>query len=237
MIRAIIVDDEAPARSELRFLLDETGEVETIGEAANVREALERLKERGGDVMFLDISMPGINGIDLAEALQQMTYPPAIVFVTAYSEHAARAFDVNAIDYLLKPVEMDRLLKAINKVKHYLVSCSKEEHVERIPVEKNGKKMLVAADMVSYLMAKDDYVHVYAGDECYMSNVSLASLEERLVQFGFFRAHRRYLVNLSQVQSITPAGGGTMTLKLRNTNDEVPVSRRRVPEIKKLLNL
>ena len=91
MLKAIIVDDEAPARSELRYLLDETGQVEIVGEASNVREAIERLKEKGTDIMFLDISMPGASGLQLAEALNRLKFPPAIVFVTAYGEHAAEA--------------------------------------------------------------------------------------------------------------------------------------------------
>ena len=105
MLKAIIVDDEAPARSELRFLLGELNQTEVVAEAASVREAIEKLKEYPCDVMFLDINMPEATGIQLAEALQHLKYPPAVVFVTAYSEFALDAFKVNAIDYLVKPVE------------------------------------------------------------------------------------------------------------------------------------
>ena len=104
VLRAIIVDDEAPARSELKFLLDELGSVDVVAEAASVREAIEKLKEYQCDVMFLDINMPEANGLQLANALQHLRYPPAVVFVTAYSEFALDAFKVNAIDYLVKPV-------------------------------------------------------------------------------------------------------------------------------------
>ena len=109
MLKAIIVDDEAPARSELRFLLGELNQTEVVAEAASVREAIEKLKEYPCDVMFLDINMPEATGIQLAEALQHLKYPPAVVFVTAYSEFALDAFKVNAIDYLVKPVETERL--------------------------------------------------------------------------------------------------------------------------------
>ena len=109
MLRAMIVDDEAPARSELRFLLEQTGKIGTITEASSVRSAIEMLMESRVDVVFLDISMPGASGLQLAEALHKLKNPPAIVFVTAYSDHAVEAFDVDAVDYLMKPVEEARL--------------------------------------------------------------------------------------------------------------------------------
>lgn len=237
MLKAIIVDDEAPARSELRYLLDETGQVEVVGEAVNVREAIERLKEKGADVMFLDISMPGASGVQLAEALNRLKFPPAIVFVTAYSEHAAAAFDVNAVDYLVKPVETDRLLQAISKVKHHVSVFAKGTQSERIPVEKSGKKLLVATDKIHYIMAKDDYSYLHTESDRYLSTVSLAQLESKLEPHGFFRVHRRYLVNLACVEEVTPVSGGTLLLSLSGEEETIPVSRRRVASLKKALGL
>jgi len=237
MIRAILVDDEAPARSELRFLLDETRQVEVVAEASNVREAIERLKEKGADVLFLDISMPGATGLQLAEALNRLKYPPAIVFVTAYSEHGARAFDVNAADYLVKPVETDRLQQAISKVKHHVVSFTHGQQGERISVEKSGKKLLVPTDKIRYIMAKDDYSYLHTEADRYLSTVSLAQLESKLEPHGFFRVHRRYLVNLSSVEEVTPVSGGTLMLTLTGEEESVPVSRRRVATLKKALGI
>jgi two-component system response regulator LytT len=237
MIKAIIVDDEAPARSELRFLLDETRQVEIVAEATNVREAIERLKEKGADAMFLDISMPGANGLQLAEALTRLKYPPAIVFVTAYSEHAAKAFDVNAVDYLVKPVETDRLQQALTKVRHHMSLFSKDQQVERIPVEKSGKKLLVPTDKIHYIMAKDDYSYLHTETDRYLSTVSLAQLEARLEPYGFFRVHRRYLVNLACVEEVASVSGGTLLLNLVGEEESIPVSRRRVAALKKALGL
>lgn len=237
MIRAIIVDDEAPARSELRFLLDETGKVEVVAEAANVREAIERLKDKGADVMFLDIQMPGASGLQLAEALGRLKYPPAIVFVTAYGEHGAKAFDVNAVDYLVKPVETERLLQAIAKVKSYTVQFARDGSSERIPVEKGGKKLLVATDKIRYIMAKDDYSYLHTEQDRYLSTVSLAQLEAKLETQGFFRVHRRYLVNLAAVEEVAPQSGGTLLLSLAGEEEKIPVSRRRVATLKKALGL
>ena len=123
VLKAIIVDDEAPARSELTYLLGEVGGVEVVAEAAGVREAIEKLKEYPCDVMFLDINMPEATGLQLAEALQHLKFPPEVVFVTAYSEHALDAFAVNAIDYLVKPVETERLAQAIQRVREHVALC------------------------------------------------------------------------------------------------------------------
>ncbi|MDR1087787.1 MAG: LytTR family DNA-binding domain-containing protein [Coriobacteriales bacterium] len=237
MIRAIIVDDEAPARSELRYLLESIGQVEVVAEASNVREAIERLKDHGGDLMFLDIQMPGASGLKLAEALGRLKYPPAVIFVTAYSEHAAQAFDVNAIDYLVKPVETERLQKALSKARKYLASNSKGNQSERIPVEKGNKKLLVSTDKIHYIMAKDDYSYLHTSDDRYLSTVSLAQLEAKLEPYNFFRVHRRYLVNLNCVEEVTPISGGTLQLTLAGEDEKVPVSRRRVAGLKKALGL
>ncbi|MDR2035164.1 MAG: LytTR family DNA-binding domain-containing protein [Coriobacteriales bacterium] len=237
MIRAIIVDDEAPARSELHYLLEETGQVEVVAEASNIREAIERLKEHGGDLMFLDIQMPGATGLQLAEALGHLKYPPAVIFVTAHSEHAVKAFDVNAIDYLLKPVATERLQKALSKVKKHLSSNSKGVQMERIPVEKGGKKLLVSTDKIRYIMAKDDYSYLHTSNDRYLSTVSLAQLETKLEPYNFFRVHRRYLVNLDCVEEVSPVSGGTLQLTLAGEEEKVPVSRRRVAGLKKALGL
>ena len=237
MLNAIICDDEAPARSELRFMLDETGQVEVVAEAANVREAIERLKEQGADVIFLDINMAGATGLQLADALSKLKYPPAVVFVTAYSEHAVKAFDVNAVDYLVKPVETERLRQAISKVKVYVTGHARVGQGERIPVEKGGKKILIGIDTIRYVMARDDYAYLQTDTDRYFSTVSLAQLEKRLDGHGFFRVHRGYLVNLSMVTEVESVSGGTLLLTLDGCEDKIPVSRRRVSSLKKALGL
>lgn len=237
MLRAIIVDDEAPARSELKFLLDELGSVDVVAEAASVREAIEKLKEYQCDVMFLDINMPEANGLQLANALQHLRYPPAVVFVTAYSEFALDAFKVNAIDYLVKPVESDRLAQAVARVQENVALHAQAQHSERIPVEKGGKKILIAIDKIRFVMARDDYAYLQTDTDRYFSTVSLAQLEKRLDGHGFFRVHRGYLVNLALVKEVEPQSGGTLLLTLDGVDEKIPVSRRRVSSLKKALGL
>lgn len=237
MLKAIIVDDEAPARSELKFLLDELDQTEVVAEAASVREAIEKLKEYPCDLMFLDISMPEASGLQLAEALQHLKFPPAVVFVTAYSEFAIDAFKVNAIDYLVKPVESERLAQAIARVREHVALHVKVQKLERIPVEKAGKKILISIDSIRYVMARDDYAYLQTDTDRYFSTVSLAQLEKRLDGHGFFRVHRGYLVNLSLVTEVESVAGGTLLLSLEGCEDKIPVSRRRVSALKKALGL
>lgn len=237
LLKAIIVDDEAPARSELRFLLGELNQTEVVAEAASVREAIEKLKEYPCDVMFLDINMPEATGIQLTEALQHLKYPPAVVFVTAYSEFALDAFKVNAIDYLVKPVETERLAQALARVREHVVLHAKAQKAERIPVEKGGKKILINIDDIRYVMARDDYAYLQTGTDRFFSTVSLAHLEKTLDGHGFFRVHRGYLVNLALVKEVEPQSGGTLLLTLDGVDDKIPVSRRRVSSLKKALGL
>ena len=245
MLNALIVDDEAPARSELRFLLEETGRVDTIREALNAREAVESLvKSKEGtdqriDVIFLDISMPKTSGMQLAEALHKLKNPPAVVFVTAYSEYALEAFNVDAVDYLMKPVETDRLNRALDKVEA-IVKPAPASHPtqERIPVEKGGRKVLVPVDQIRYIEAKDDYSCIYTDGDRFLSPISLAKLEQKLTPHGFFRVHRGYIVNLDHVEDVEVISSGILQLGIKGVEEKkIPVSRRRVVPLKRALGL
>lgn len=235
VLKALLVDDEVPARSELRFLLGEAGGVEVVGEAGSAKEALQLIRAIPYDVVFLDVDMPGLNGIQLAEALAGLEHPPALVFVTAHSEHAVKAFEVAAADYLVKPVETARLRRALERITPAVEAPAR---IERIPVEKAGRKLLLQVGDITHVMAKDDYSYIFTDGERYLSTFSLADLEHRLEPQGFFRVHRRYLVNLAQVGEVAPMYGGTMELALKDhVQTRIPVSRRRAPALKRILGL
>lgn len=242
-MRAMIVDDEAPARSELRFLLEETGRVESITEASSAREAVEKLMEAKAEVIFLDISMPKTSGMQLAEALHKLKNPPAIVFVTAYSEYALDAFGVDAVDYLMKPVGSDRLELALDKVearapKAEPAAPQSHSSVERIPVVKSGRKVLVPIDQIRYIEAKDDYSCIYTDNDRFLSTISLAKLEEKLAPHGFFRVHRGYIVNLEFVEDVEVISSGILQLGINGIEGKkISVSRRRVVALKRALGL
>lgn len=239
MLNAMIVDDEAPARSELRYLLEETGRVEGIVEASSAREAIERLMEARPDVLFLDISMPKTSGMQLAEALHRLKNPPAVVFVTAFSEYALEAFDVDATDYLMKPVETERLRQALDKVQARMKpQANGRSTVERIPVEKGGRKVLVPVDQIRYIEAKDDYSCIYTDADRYLSTISLAQLENKLSPHGFFRVHRGYIVNLEYVEDVEVVSSGILQLGINGIEGKkISVSRRRVVQLKRALGL
>lgn len=240
-MRAMIVDDEAPARSELRYLLEETGRIESIIEASSAREAVEKLMEGKADVMFLDISMPKTTGMQLAEALHKLKNPPAVVFVTAYSEYALEAFEVDAVDYIMKPVEPERLLQALDKVEARVVPAPQQQNhssVERIPVVKSGRKVLVPIDQIRYIEAKDDYSCIYTDNDRFLSTISLAKLEEKLAPHGFFRVHRGYIVNLEFVEDVEVISSGILQLGINGIEGKkISVSRRRVVALKRALGL
>lgn len=239
MLSAMIVDDEAPARSELRYLLEETGRVEPIIEASSARETVEKLMEGRCDVLFMDISMPKTSGMQLAEALHRLKNPPAIVFVTAYSEYALEAFDVDAVDYLMKPVETDRLERALDKVQARMKpQAQTHAAVERIPVEKGGRKVLVPIDQIRYIEAKDDYSCIYTDADRYLSTISLAQLENKLSPHGFFRVHRGYIVNLEYVEDVEVVSSGILQLGINGIEGKkISVSRRRVVQLKRALGI
>jgi len=243
-LKTLIVDDEAPARSELRYMLDRIPSVQVVGEATNATEALELIKALNYDLVFIDIQMPGLNGLEVVEVIKEMDQVPAVVFVTAYSEHALKAFELDAVDYLVKPIDEDRLNQAITKVnkrKDSQPSVSKTEpliEIERIPVESRGKTLLLPLQDIVYISSRNDIVFVHTSDNAYITRFTLKTLEERLKSKSFLRVHRGYIVNLSHVIEIVPMYGRSYILKVRcNQKNEIPVSRRRGQKLKAMLGM
>jgi len=253
-LKALIVDDEYPARQELRFLLSSFSDVEIVGEATNAQEALALIKALDYQVLFLDVSMPGMTGLELGAAIQDLPKQPHVIFVTAYDEYAVQAFEVNAVDYLLKPVETGRLKKAIDKVvKSYQETPpdNGEEvkpatgknkvdlstiKIDRIPAEKQGKTVLVAESDIFFAFTEQDYIYIKTHNDKLLTRFTLKELEARLNPQVFFRTHRCYLVNLHKVREIVPFFNGTYNLVVEDKlNSEVPVSRAQAKKLRKIL--
>jgi two-component system response regulator LytT len=244
MIRALVIDDEMPARSELCFLLEDFNDVKVVGEADNVRDAVALIKTVPVDVVFLDINMPGVSGIQLAEGLKTHPQPPAIVFVTAYTQYAVKAFELNVLDYLVKPVETKRLEQVLEKLRKLMVASDVEQLMQvhneplmanRLMVDRAGKKQFLSAPDILFAMAKDDYTYLFTAEGRFISSTSLAKIESQLEGQGFFRVHRRYLINLNKVDSFESQPGGTLILSLAGADEDIPVSRRRAPALKAVL--
>ena len=185
--RVLIVDDEPPIRAELNYLLKQDGRVGRIEEAGGATEAVEKILAFGPEVLFLDIQMPGTSGVQLADTLQKLKKPPVIVFVTAFSEYAAEAFELDAADYVLKPVEQDRLEKALDKVENagYARRPAVAEPVRRIQGERNGKRTYIPVTDIAYIEARADYASAHTETGTYLVNDSISVLERRLANEGF----------------------------------------------------
>lgn len=237
ILGALIVDDEEPARGELRYLLAAHPEVEVVAEAATAREALELLASRARyDVIFCDIELPGLSGLDAARLVADRPDPPAIVFVTAHAGYAVDAFAVEAFDYLVKPVEPARLAQVVSR----LVATRRREPddpVEKVPVVSGGKTTLLDYDEIHFARADGDYSRVHTYDRAYLSTSSLRELEEALPSSRFARIHRSYLVNLAKVASVR-RNGEQLRLALDDRDrTELDVARRQSRAIRERLRL
>lgn len=237
MIRALLVDDEAPARGELRYLLAAHPEVEIVGEATSAREALSLAASVRYDAVFLDVEMPGMSGLDAARLVLDRRERPAVVFVTAHERYAVDAFAVEAFDYLVKPVDPERLARVVER----LASSRRraEPEVEKIPVvSAGGAKTLLDYDAIHWIEADGDYSRVHTYDRAYLATASLGELEERLAERGFARIHRSHVVNLAKVAAVRRAGADRITLALDDeAKTELDVARRQTRALRERLRV
>jgi DNA-binding LytR/AlgR family response regulator len=236
VIRALIVDDEAPARSELRYLLAAHPEVSVVGEAAAAAEALELARDLAYDVVFLDVEMPGLTGIEVAPLVRERRNPPAAVFVTAHERYAVDAFAIEALDYLLKPVDPERLARVVERLRER--TSESVLPVEKLPVVAGGGTELLDYDQVHYVQADGDYSRVHTYDRSHLCTASLGELEERLPGGRFVRIHRSYLVNLSKVAAVRRAAPDRFRLQLADAGKtELDVARRQSRQLRERLGL
>jgi len=232
-VRVVIVDDEAPARSELRHLLGAHAGVEVVGEAASAAEAAGLAGDC--DAVFLDIELAGASGLDAARLLRGDAEPPAVVFVTAHAEYAVEAFAVEAFDYLLKPVDPERLARVVARLAERPVSAREPR---KIPVVAGGRTELIDQEQVHYVQAEGDYSRVHTYDRSYLSTLSLRELEVALPAERFVRIHRSYLVNLAKVASVRRPGADRLRLALEDAEGtELDVARRQAARIRSALKL
>ncbi len=249
-LRALIVDDEYLARQELRFLLEQFSNIEIVGEAASATEALKLVQALEYDVLFLDINLPGINGVELAGKLQQLPRRPEVIFTTAYENYALEAFSVNAVDYVLKPISKARLKQAIDKLQHKaaektslspsrpapLPTDKDSMDISRIIAESRDRMVLVDVEKIYFAFVKRDLVFIKTYDEEMLTRFTLKELEAKLNGKNFFRAHRSYIVNIHKVKEILPFFNGTSILVMEDKDkSEVPVSRNQSKKLRKLL--
>src|SRR4051794_20339294 len=211
-LRALVADDEEPALAELVYLLDRDPRIGEIRTASNGAEALKILQATDLDVVFCDIKMPGLDGIDLASVLSRFKIRPKIVFVTAYDEHAVAAFELRATDYVMKPVREERLAEAVRRVlgAGTPTAAPPQDEItddETIPVELAGVTRFVQRSTVRYVEAQGDYARLHTGQNSHLVRIPLSTLEERWRDAGFTRIHRSTLVALAHVDEMRVDGG------------------------------
>lgn len=241
-MRAIIIDDERLARKELNSLLEDYKEIEIIGEAVNAEDAEEKILKLNPDLIFLDIQMPGKTGFELLEGLDSV---PKVIFTTAYDEYALKAFDYNALDYLLKPIQKDRLEDCMKKLLNEDEQAINEEAGgeakklganDQVFVKDGDRCWFVTLSNIRLFESDGNYIKVYFDNFKPMIHKSLNALDERLDDRTFFRASRKHIINLGWVETIEPWFNGGLMVQLKG-GDKIEVSRRQAARFKDMMSL
>jgi two-component system, LytTR family, response regulator LytT len=253
-LRAVVVDDEQLARDELCYLLDEVGGVEVVGQAGNGLEALEAIGRSSPDLVFLDVQMPGLTGFEVAKRLTDRQPPVTVIFVTAFDRHAIEAFEVNAVDYLLKPIEAGRLETAVQRARRRVVPAApmndqlerivqlmetRRPRPEQVAVRIGERFLLVQTEDIIYASMADDSINIVTGQVSGGSSFrTLDELQARLDPAVFWRVHRSHLVNINKIKEIVPWFSRNFILRMRDAKStEIPVSRSQTRRLREYLKL
>ena len=257
-LKTIVVDDERLARDELCFLLGDIEGVEVVAQAANGVEALRAIEEHNPDLILLDVQMPGLTGFEVARRVLRESFDAQLVFVTAYDQHAIEAFDVNAVDYLLKPVESGRLATAVDRVRRRIQAerpaarrppgemerllallSERQERRDQLAVKVGDRYLLVQSDEVVHASVDDDVITVVTTSLSGTSNYrTLDELQARLDPAVFWRVHRSHLVNINKIKEIVPWFSRNYILKMKDgKGSEIPVSRSQTKRLREYLRL
>lgn len=235
MLSVLAVDDEPPALGELAYLLGRDERVGRVLTATDGTSALRSLEDEQVDAVFVDIRMPGLSGLDLARVLSGYANPPAVVFVTAYDDHAVTAFDLHVVDYVMKPLRAERLAEAVRRAAEarHGTAASERADDETIAVELGGVTRFVRRGEITYVTAHGDYARLHTPDDSHLLRTPLAALEERWADAGFVRIHRSHLVALAHVDEVRLDGGRYSVVV---GDDVLPVSRRHTRDLRDLLD-
>ena len=228
-LRVLAVDDEPPALDELAYLLSADPRVGTVLRAPDASSALQVIQSGELDAVFLDIRMPGLDGLEVARVLRRLSPAPPVVFVTAHDDRAVDAYDLGAVDYLLKPLRPERLAESLRRVVSARGPSVEPDAEEMIPVELAGRTTMLPLSEVRWVEAQGDYARLHTSDASHLIRVPLSVLAERWADAGFVRIHRSYLVALPTVRELRLTSSGYV---VRTGDRELPVSRRHTRELK-----
>lgn len=250
MLNVLVVDDEAPARDELKYLLSREEGIRVVGEADSGPTAIARAAELKPHVIFLDVQMRGMSGCEAAVVLRTVVPEALIVFATAYDDYAVKAFEIGAVDYILKPFEGERVHATVERLKSYHpgewqaagnrvdVALREKMAVHKLPVLERGKIILINYEDIVFAHAHAGVVQVVTGNGHYTYNGSLAELVDKTAGSGLVRVHKSYVVNMNQVREVIPWFKGTYWLKVADAaHTEIPVSKSQIKEVKEIFGL
>lgn len=254
-LRVLVADDEPLARNELIYLLQQIGDIEIVGEASTGEDTLIQASETNPDTIFLDIEMPHMSGLEVAAKIMDWKNPPTVVFATAFDEYAIQAFEVNAIDYVLKPFEENRVRNTIERIrsrkrtggysdfdiKNFLEQIKQgtsSPKINKIAVQDGETIVLLNTEEIFYISREGREILIHTNNRQYESKCSIHLLEAKLEKFSFFRTHRAYLVNLNHVDQLMPWFNGAYTLIIKDAQrSKIPVSRSYVKSLKEVLGI
>ena len=240
IIRTLIVDDERYAREELAYLVGSFPGIEVVGEAESGESAILQALQLQPDVVFLDVEMPKMNGVEVAKSLMELKKVPLIIFATAYPQFAAEAFRLNALDYLLKPYDTEHLKQTISRIEkelHQPIPANPTSTLGKLAIEVDGEIDYIDVKAILYMHREENVTKIITHSHEYDVNLSLKELESRLISYSFFRIHRGYLVNLNYVVRLTPWFNGAFQLELEGRTEKLSVSRNYAKDLRQRLEL
>ena len=239
-MNCIIVDDEYPAREELKYFINKySDDIKIAGEFDNSVDTLKYMEDNNPNIVFLDINMSGMNGIDLAKVINKFNDKPIIIFTTAYGEYAPKAFEVKAFDYIMKPFSDKRIKDVLDRLSNLKLSKESNQNIitDKIPVKKGDVIIMIKIHDISCCKAFEKQTIVYTQDGEYVINFGISKLFDKLPHDLFFKCHRCYILNIENVEEIIPWFNNTFLVKLKGVKEKVPVSRNKVNEFKHLMHL
>ena len=242
-MKVIIVDDEYPARKELRYFIEKYTDMNIVGEFDNGLDVLNYIQENTLDAIFLDINIPKLDGMLLAKTIDKFEKRPKIIFITAYDNYAMEAFKLEIFDYILKPYSDERIISMLNKLKNEFNKNNQKDTIKykkvsnKISLWKNNKIYIVDINDIYYCEARERYTHIFTKDEEYEIREGISEVEKTINHDSFFRSHRSYLVNLEKIEEVIPWFNNTYILKLNKGKYEVTVSRGKIKLFRQLMNI
>ena len=241
-MKSIIVEDEFPAREELKYFINNFSNIDILAEFDNGLDVLKFIQNNFVDVIFLDINIPQLDGMLLAKTISQFKDKPKIVFITAYKEHAVDAFELDAFDYVLKPYSDDRIKATLKKLEKAEIKNDEIININtttlgNLTLWKDNKLVVVNIEEIYYCEARERETLVYTKDGQYIYKNSMVEFEKKLTSEKFFKTHRSYIVNVNKIKEIIPWFNSTYKLKLNGIENDIYVSRSKIKEFKKLMNI